>query len=116
MSEDCGDQGCQLGDLFRLLGANHMMGVLHTLVSARGPLRFNEIQERNQISPNTLSARLKALEGAGMVTRTAYPEIPPRVEYEATDKARRLRKVFRALGEWSKENDLRPAPLVQIKA
>ncbi len=59
-----------------------------------GPKRFVDLQERLKLSPNTLSERLRELGGAGLLTRTAYPEIPPRVDYEATPKARDLRDAW----------------------
>lgn len=103
--------GCEIQDLFRLLGRAHVLDILHMFVrESRGPLRFVEIQERLDISPNTLSQRLKDLVGAGLLSRVAYNQIPPRVDYEATEKALRLKKVFKALHEWAAENDLAPLP------
>lgn len=100
--------GC-LGDLFALLSQSHMMQLLGILIwRSQGPVRFVELQDTLRISPNTLSARLKALVEAGLVTRTAYATIPPRVDYEATAKAHRLKRVFKALHEWSQENTLEP--------
>src|SRR5947208_4921457 len=77
-----------------------------------GPRRFVEIQTRLRMSPNTLSERLKALVEAGLLSRTAYNEIPPRVDYEATPKAHDLKPVFEALWAWSQRHALKPAPLV----
>ncbi len=100
------DQGCQIGDLFQLLSKAHMLDILYIFNHSEGPVRFKDIEQRLDISPNTLSARLKMLTEAGFITRTAYNEIPPRVDYEATDKARRLKQVFKALHEWAKSNTL----------
>jgi DNA-binding HxlR family transcriptional regulator len=101
--------GC-LGDLFALLSQSHMMQILSTLIwRSKGPVRFVELQEALKMSPNTLSARLKALTEAGLVTRTAYGTIPPRVDYEPTKKAHDLKRVFKALHEWAAENKLEPA-------
>ena len=110
----CGEAagGC-LGDLFSLLSQSHMMQLLGVLIwRSKGPVRFVELQDALGMSPNTLSARLKALVDAGLVTRTAYSTIPPRVDYEATAKAHDLKRVFKALHEWAQENDLKPSPLV----
>lgn len=110
----CGEAagGC-LGDLFSLLSQSHMMQLLGVLIwRSKGPVRFVELQEALGMSPNTLSARLKSLVDAGLVTRTAYSTIPPRVDYEATAKAHDLKRVFKALHEWAQENDLKPSPLV----
>lgn len=102
--------GC-LGDLFTLLSQSHMMQLLGILIwRSKGPVRFLELQHALKISPNTLSSRLKALVEAGLVTRTPYSTIPPRVDYAATPKAHGLKRVFKALHEWSEENTLTPTP------
>jgi DNA-binding HxlR family transcriptional regulator len=72
-----------------------------------GPLRFNEIRRRVEgISQRMLTLTLRALERDGMVTRTVYPTIPPRVDYELTDIGRSLLVPVRALEAWAKENRL----------
>jgi DNA-binding HxlR family transcriptional regulator len=88
-------------DLLSLLGKAHAMRVLGTLAH-RDPRawRFSELETELDVSPNTLSARLSEFQDAGLVTRTTYDEIPPRVEYEATDRARELDPVFRELHAW----------------
>lgn len=100
------DEGCQIGDLFQLLSKAHMLDILYIFNHTEGPVRFKDIEARLEISPNTLSARLKVLTESGFITRTAYNEIPPRVDYEATDKSRRLSQVFKALHEWAASNTL----------
>ena len=56
-----------------------------------GERRFCELERSLEgISPRTLSLRLRALEDCGVVARKTYPEVPPRVEYELTDKGRAL--------------------------
>ena len=52
------------------------------------------------ISPKTLTDRLRELEHAGFLTRHAYSEIPPRVEYELTPRGLSLGSVFEAMAEW----------------
>lgn len=109
----CTDEkaGCQIQDLFRLLGKSHTLDILHLFV-IQGPttsIRFVEVQNALKLSPNTLSERLKELVEAGLLARTAYNEIPPRVDYQATVKARDLEPVFEALIDWAKRNDLAPA-------
>lgn len=105
-----GDGGC-IVDLFALLSQTHMMQILGILIwQRRGPVRFVELQTMLGMSPNTLSARLKSLVEAGLVTRTAYSTIPPRVDYEATPKAYDLKRVFKSLHEWAAQNTLAPAP------
>lgn len=66
-----------------------------------GTRRFGELrQSLAGVSPKTLSVRLKELEEAGVVTRTVYAEIPPRVEYALTEKGRELEALMAAMGAW----------------
>ena len=103
-------QRCQVTDLLRLLGKAHVMGILYIFHTEPGPRRFVELQERLKMSPNTLSERLKELVGAGILTRTAYNEIPPRVDYAITTKGRELTEIFRALVTWANHHALAPEP------
>lgn len=97
--------GCQISELFGLLGERHVPDIVH-LILQRDSLRFTTIQDELDMSPNTLSDRLKKLVAAGLVTRHAYQEIPPRVEYEATEKARELDPVFDVLTQWAARHTL----------
>lgn len=77
----------------------------------RGPLRFNElIDALPGISAHTLTRRLRRFEAAGIVTRTAFAEIPPRVVYELTPVGESLRSVLDAMNEWA---DAVPAPMFE---
>lgn len=105
-------ESCQLGELFRLLGEPHVLDILYLFLSEPRPRRFVEIQNELKMSPNTLSDRLRGLVKAGLLTRTAYNEIPPRVEYQATPKAVEFDVVFRALKAWSERNSLKPVPVI----
>lgn len=74
-----------VGRALRLLGDVWTLLIVYTLLS--GTRRFGELLEvMGNISPKTLSQRLKMLEEMGFVQRQAYPEIPPRVEYRLTEK------------------------------
>ena len=96
------DGGHPASDLLALLGRSHTMAVLFALVREEpGPWRYSELEERLDVSPNTLSTRLDELEAAGLIDRRSYDEIPPRVEYEATQKARDLQPVFAELRDWA---------------
>ncbi|MGC7100768.1 winged helix-turn-helix transcriptional regulator [Amycolatopsis lurida] len=66
-----------------------------------GPHRFSELRDALPgISAHTLTSRLRRFETHGIVTRTAYAEIPPRVVYELTPLGSRLRPVLEAMNEW----------------
>lgn len=107
--------GCLIQDLFRLLGKSHTLDLLHLFVIQEHDhtLRFVEVQHALRLSPNTLSERLKELVDAGLLVRTAYQEIPPRVDYQATRKARDLGPVFEELIRWARRNDLSAEPSSQ---
>jgi len=108
-------QGCSIGELFKVLGKPHTLDILHTFIEEPAPRRFGELMDELELSPKTLAQRLRVLVGAGLLTRTAYNEIPPRVDYEVTKKAQRLRPIFDALAAWAAENDLKPMPkLVEV--
>jgi DNA-binding HxlR family transcriptional regulator len=82
---------------------------------SKGPIRYNEIRRRVEgISQRMLTLTLKGLEQDGLVTRTMYPTIPPRVDYELTELGRKLIVPLRALSEWAREN--RPAMLAAREA
>jgi DNA-binding HxlR family transcriptional regulator len=72
------------------------------LLGSGGPRRFNEMKRLiGGISQRMLVLTLRGLERDGMVTRTMYPTIPVRVEYELTELGRSLREPVLALGTWA---------------
>jgi DNA-binding HxlR family transcriptional regulator len=100
--------GCELSDLFRVLGDGYVLDILHAAIDGSGPIRFNEFQAATGMSSNALAERLKRLVSAGLLAREAFNEIPPRVEYRPTAKAMELKPVFAALKGWATQNDLKP--------
>ncbi|MDE1821505.1 MAG: helix-turn-helix transcriptional regulator [Euryarchaeota archaeon] len=93
------------------LGKPYVLDILRIFSEEPGPHRFLDLQRRLELSPNTLTSRLRDLVGAGFLTRTAYAEIPPRVDYQGTAKTAQLEEIFEQLGEWARRNDLRPMPV-----
>ncbi|WP_327744510.1 helix-turn-helix transcriptional regulator [Streptomyces europaeiscabiei] len=74
----------------------------------KGPHRFTELRQALPgISPHTLTSRLRQFETHGIVIRTAYAEIPPRVEYRLTLLGEDLRQVLDAMATWAESV---PAP------
>jgi DNA-binding HxlR family transcriptional regulator len=68
----------------------------------QGTLRFGELRRSIPgITQHMLTTQLRDLEAHGLVRRTIYPEVPPRVEYELTPSARDLGTVFREIRVWS---------------
>ena len=73
-----------------------------------GPMRFNELRTAvGGISQKMLTTTLRGLERDGFVTRTVFPTIPPRVDYELTDLGQSLLEPVSALGEWARANTFR---------
>lgn len=78
---------------------------------ADGPLRFGELQRAvGPVSAKTLTRQLRALETDGVVLRTVYAEVPPRVTYELTEAGRELATIATLLGSWSERFVPRPGP------
>lgn len=86
-------------------GSRWALLVLLTLHEG-GVLRFGELLRAvpGGISERMLSAALRDLEGAGLVARRVYPEVPPRVEYATTPKTESLMPILRQLLDWAREN------------
>lgn len=84
--------------------------VLVVELLGQGPMRFNELRRMiGGISQKMLTTTLRGLERDGFVTRTLFPTIPPRVDYELTDLGRELLVPVHALGEWARQNTDRVA-------
>lgn len=67
----------------------------------RGTRRFGQLRDGIQgVSPKVLTQQLKEMENDGLIQRTVYPEVPPRVEYSLTEAGRSLEKVFLSMLEW----------------
>lgn len=70
-----------------------------------GPMRFGELRRRlDGITQKMLTQTLRTLERDGLVTRTLYPTIPPKVEYAATELGRSVTALLSAIRVWSEEN------------
>jgi DNA-binding HxlR family transcriptional regulator len=92
---------CHAREMLARVGDKWSMYVIHVLGSA-GTLRFNELRSRvSGISQRMLTVTLRGMERDGLVVRTVYPEVPPRVEYSLTKLGATLRQMVRGLVEWS---------------
>jgi DNA-binding HxlR family transcriptional regulator len=73
-----------------------------------GPMRFNELRQAvGGISQKMLTTTLRGLQRDGFITRTVFPTIPPRVDYELTELGRELLVPVNALGDWARKNTAR---------
>src|SRR3974390_2841471 len=81
--------------------------VLVVTVLGEGPKRFSEIRRAlGSISQRMLTLTLRALERDGLVTRTVFPTVPPRVDYELTRLGRSLLDPVTGLGAWARKHRL----------
>ena len=73
---------------------------------SHGVHRFGELKRGLPgITQHMLTAQLRALEKDGLIKRTIFAEVPPRVEYEITPNARRLRPIFVEIVKWAEDNE-----------
>ena len=80
------------------------MVILYCLMEFE-PVRFNELRRYlKNISDRTLSMNLKELEHDGLIFRTEYPQIPPKVEYTLTERGKSLMAVLDQLCVWGEKN------------
>ncbi|MDB4873914.1 MAG: putative transcriptional regulator [Gemmatimonadetes bacterium] len=104
------EANCRAHEMLTRVGDKWSVHVIHVL-SAEGTLRFGELQRRiPSISQRMLTVTLRGLERDGLVHRTMYPEVPPRVEYGVTPLGATLRDIVRSLIDWSS------AHLVEVDA
>lgn len=88
-----------------ILRATNIIGDQWSLLILReffleGRRRFSDLEDMLALSPNTLSARLRRLEDAGLLKREIYSRRPLRAEYDLTDRGRALAPVMDALYDW----------------
>ncbi|MFG6475936.1 winged helix-turn-helix transcriptional regulator [Microbacterium sp. P06] len=96
-------EGCPSRRLLDRIGDRWTVLIIGTL--GEGPCRFSEIRRAVAgISQKMLTQTLRGLERDGLVTRTVYAEVPPRVEYELTPAGETLREPLKALERWSIEH------------
>ncbi|TWG96872.1 HxlR family transcriptional regulator [Mesorhizobium sp. J18] len=98
------DETCRaVSDVLSRIGDKWTVLVVELL--GDGPMRFSTLKRLiGNISQKMLTTTLRGLERDGFVTRTVYPTIPPRVEYELTDLGRELLVPVRRLAEWARLN------------
>ena len=87
-----------------LIDGKYKLVILYCLMEF-GRVRFNELRRYlGRISDKTLSQNLKELEADALISRTVYPQIPPKVEYALTDRGRSLMAVLDQLCTWGEQN------------
>lgn len=87
-------------DIAQLIGGKWKLIILQILIF-QGTKRFSELKRGIAgITQTMLTGQLRALEQDGLVSREVFAEVPPRVEYTATDKAMALTTMFQAMHDW----------------
>ncbi|MCW3465779.1 winged helix-turn-helix transcriptional regulator [Chitinophaga nivalis] len=98
------NQLCPVRDIVARISDKWSMLAIFAL-GGFGTLRFNEMKHKiGDISQRMLTVTLRNLEADGLVTRTVFPEIPPRVEYQLTPLGYGLMQQFSLLADWATDN------------
>lgn len=100
---DVMDPNCPSRIVLRRMGERWTPLVIEAL--AAGPLRFVQVREAvGALTPKVLTQTLRSLERDGLVSRTIYAEVPPRVEYELTELGRSLREPAQVMRRWAEQH------------
>lgn len=90
---------CPVETTLALIGDKWKVLILRDLLT--GAKRFGELKKSiGNVSQKVLTAQLRAMEGNGLLTRTVYAEVPPRVEYTLTDLGESLKPILDAMWNW----------------
>ncbi len=101
-SYDC-NPGCPVEATLSVIDGKWKGVILYHLMS--GTMRFNEIRRKvPRVTQRMLTNQLRELEADGLINRTIFPQVPPRVDYSLTDRGRSLELVILALKGWGDTN------------
>lgn len=93
---------CPVATTVQLIGNKWKLLIMRNLLVR--PWRFNELQKSLEgISQKVLTDSLRSMESDGIVTRTVYPEVPPRVEYALSELGESMRPIINAMEAWGIE-------------
>jgi DNA-binding HxlR family transcriptional regulator len=93
---------CPVAMTVELIGSKWKLLILRNLLVR--PWRFNEMQKSlDGISQRVLTDSLRSLEADGIIIRTVFPEVPPRVEYALSDIGESMRPILKAMELWGME-------------
>ena len=94
---------CPVATTVQLIGSKWKLLIMRNLLQR--PWRFNELRKNLEgISQKVLTDSLRSMEEDGIITRTVYPEVPPRVEYSLTSRAQSLLACIDPLVAWANAN------------
>ena len=90
---------CPVATTVQMIGSKWKLLIMRNLLQR--PWRFNELKKDLEgISQKVLTDSLRSMEADGIVTRTVYPEVPPRVEYALSDLGESMRPIMDAMAAW----------------
>ena len=90
---------CPVATTVQIIGSKWKLLILRNLLTR--PWRFNELRKNLEgISQKVLTDSLRSMEEDGIITRTVYPEVPPRVEYALSELGESIRPIIDAMTEW----------------
>ena len=90
---------CPVATTVQLIGSKWKLLILRNLLQR--PYRFNELQKSLEgISQKVLTDSLRSMEADGIITRTVYPEVPPRVEYALSELGETMRPIIKSMEMW----------------
>ncbi|MGM9596936.1 MAG: winged helix-turn-helix transcriptional regulator [Eubacteriales bacterium] len=93
---------CPVETTLMMIGDKWKVLILRDLMT--GTKRFGELKKSlGNVSQKVLTAQLRSMEEDGIITRTVYPEVPPRVEYTLTELGRSLKPILDAMYNWGTE-------------
>jgi len=99
MKQNKRSQNCPVSATLHLIGGKYKALILWHLVGRI--LRFSELRKLvPEATPKMLTQQLRELEHDGLLTRTVYPVVPPKVEYSLTDKGNSLQPILEAMFDW----------------
>ena len=103
VSQEVTAQACPLVEVIDHVAGKWSISIL--VAAAHGPVRFTELERSIEgISRRMLTLNLRRLERDGLLTRTVYPTVPPKVEYDLTPMARELHSYLTGLVEWAERH------------
>ena len=93
---------CPVATTVQMIGSKWKLLIMRNLLQR--PWRFNELKKDLEgISQKVLTDSLRSMEADGIITRTVYPEVPPRVEYALSDLGESMRPIMDAMEIWGTE-------------
>ena len=93
---------CPVATTVQLIGSKWKLLIMRNLL--KRPWRFNKLRrDLDGISQKVLTDSLRSMEEDGIITRTVYPEVPPRVEYALSDLGESIRQIIKEMEQWGTE-------------